>query len=480
MPNESSTSLRPRPRPWGRILVLSVLGLVVLVLFGLLGFSLWLNSYLHSDAFRALLSRKTSALFQAEGEYMPFHWNGFSVYSDGYQARGNAGAPFRDLRADQIRAEFFPRGVLNRVWQINDLEIQRLQLTIGTPGPAAITASATPGAARRVEGEAPAEPRVAFAPAPAESRSAAWLPDRLDLRRTQIQQTDLNWGTANATGSLRQVRTVIEPEDRAWVATGYGGQLRQTGWPVLNIDHFKIRYQQPELFINDSLLKLGESENVTVSGRLDFGPQQAADLHIKFSGVNITPFLPEDWRAKLHGSASGESRLAGALAQSDTVAATGKLSLASAELVALPVLDRIALFTRTEQFRRITLQKAAADFAWTKAKLVVNHLVLESEGLIRVEGDFVVSNGALDGLFQVGVTPTSLRWLPGSQTRVFTVERDGYVWTAMRLTGPLNNLQEDLSPRLINAAGAEVFDDVKGTVEKGAKGVLDLLKPLLQ
>ena len=144
------------------------------------------------------------------------------------------------------------------------------------------------------------------------------------------------------------------------------------------------------------------------------------------------------------------------------------------------MLDRIALFTRTEQFRRITLQKAAADFAWTKAKLVVNHLVLESEGLIRVEGDFVVSNGALDGLFQVGVTPTSLRWLPGSQTRVFTVERDGYVWTAMRLTGPLNNLQEDLSPRLINAAGAEVFDDVKGTVEKGAKGVLDLLKPLLQ
>ena len=91
----------------------------------------------------------------------------------------------------------------------------------------------------------------------------------------------------------------------------------------------------------------------------------------------------------------------------------------------------------------------------------------------------MVNQGKLEGLFQVGVTPTSLRWLPGSQARVFTVERDGYVWTSVRVTGLLDDLKEDLSQRLIAAAGTELYEGIKGTVEKGARDLLDLVKPLV-
>ena len=100
-----------------------------------------------------------------------------------------------------------------------------------------------------------------------------------------------------------------------------------------------------------------------------------------------------------------------------------------------------------------------------------------------MEGGFTVERGILQGEFQLGVSPASLHWLPGSRTRVFTQEHDGYAWTALRISGPLDRLTEDLSARLVAAAGDEVIEGVKGTIESGvkgsiqnAKGLFDLLK----
>ena len=48
----------------------------------------------------------------------------------------------------------------------------------------------------------------------------------------------------------------------------------------------------------------------------------------------------------------------------------------------------------------------------------------------------------------------------------------------MKVTGPISSLQEDLSPRLMNAAKEQILhdvQDVKGTLQKGVQGVFDLL-----
>lgn len=443
---------------WRRKILIGVPVVAVATLVGgFIGGSFWLKSYLHSDAFRAMLGEKTSAFCHGEGQYLSFHWSGLSVYSDGYAARGHAGAPFTTLRADQLRAEFYPRAMFRRAWQINDVEIQRLQLSLGT-------STNRPGA-----------PPVSAGP----TTRSAWIPDKLDLRQVRIQDVNLDWAPPGRAGSLRQVRATITPEGSAWLLHGTGGQLRQTNWPALHVESLKLRYHHPELFVTEAQLALGENENVSVTGQITFDQRPLADLVVKFTGISVTPFLPEDWRAKLKGQAVGDARIMGPLDNPDAVAVVGKLHLVSGQLQALPVLDRIAAFTRTIQFRQFTLHKASAEFSWAKPKLTVSRLVIESEGLLRVEGGFVVQQRQLDGLFQVGVTPGSLRWLPGSQSRVFTVERNGYVWTEMRLTGPVDNLKEDLSSRLIAAAGNEVIEGVTGTVERGAKDLLDLLKPFV-
>jgi hypothetical protein len=431
-------------------ILFSGIGAVLLVVVAGIGVSLWLNSYLHSDRFRTLVGKKTSEFLRADGQYMPFHWSGTSVYSDGYAARGLPGCMFSELRADQIRAEFEPQGIFHRAWQINDLTVQRLQVTFGETGK-----SGALGAAR-----------------PTGMEESSWTPNRLELQRTQIQDVNLSWSN----GSLRQMRLTVEPEGTAWVGRGFGGQIWQEGWPAVNVDSARVRFQEPVLFVTESTLKLGDAEVVNVTGQVDFERDAKLNLQVKFSGVAVTSYLPLDWRARLKGNASGETRVTGRWQE---VLVEGRLSLSDAVLEALPVLDQIALFTQTAQFRRLTLQKASAEFLWTDTKLSVRKLVMESEGLMRVEGSFVKEHDRVDGVFQVGVAPSTLRWLPGSQKRVFTVERDGYVWTDVKVTGTTGNLKEDLSSRLVSAVGTEVIDGMKGTVEKGVESVIDVLKPLL-
>ena len=425
---------------------------VVLLGIGYFLSAFFLNAWLRSDAFRLFLNKKTSSFFHVEGQYQPIQWTGFSFYTDGYQATGVSGSPFSELRTEQIRAEFYPQGIFHRAWQINDLQIQRLKIGFVPPTSTSIEPPSVPSS----------------------TGQSSWIPNRLDIRHAQIQQTDLNWSFAGGAGGLQEMRVTLEPEETALRASAVGGRLFQSGFPTLKVDHLKIRYQHPDLFITDSLFKLGDSGAINLSGQLRLDRGMALDLQSSFSGVSVTQFLPEDWRAKFHGNAAGEATAKG----SDSIQIIGKLNLNNAQLEALPILDKIAAFTSTVQFRRLTLNTATVDFNWTKSKCNFTHLIVESQGLIRVEGDFVVENGNLNGTFMVGVTPTSLRWLPGSQERVFTQERAGFVWTPVKVTGPISSLQEDLSPRLMNAAKEQILhdvQDVKGTLQKGVQGVFDLL-----
>jgi hypothetical protein len=463
MQEHPSANFDPSVRPWSRVLWIGLAVFALLLAGAYFVSAFLLNAYLHSEAFRVFLNKKTSGFFHADGQYMPVQWSGFSFYSDGYQARGEAGSPFSELRAEQIRAEFYPQGIFHQAWQINDIQIQRLKIGFGQISAGGVAAV-----------EAATFPEVIETP------RSSWIPNRLEIRHAQIQETELGWSFPNGDGGIRGMRVMLEPEGTALRAGGFGGELFQAGFPALKIDHLKIRYQHPDLFITDALFKLGDSENLGLSGQASLDRGGELDLRPVFNGVSITQFLPEDWRARLHGNAGGEAVVKGRVGDPDSLRVTGKLNLAGGQIEALPVLDKIAAFTRTEQFRRIALQKAAADFSWTKTRCDVTNLVLESEGLIRVEGGFVLERGNIDGVFMVGVTPSSLRWLPGSQERVFKQERAGFVWTSVRISGPVGAVKEDLSPRLISAAKEQIINDVKGSVEKGTQGVFDLLTPLLR
>lgn len=434
---------------WGLAVVLA--GVVVL----LLGVTFGVPAYLRSDRFRQLVGHETSQwLGLTEGEFLALDWKGFSAYSEGF---AGAGAD-RQVRADRIRAELYPGGILRRTWQVRDLEIARLRVQWSAPGveAAAGGVSGETGAARKPV-------RVGW--------WGGWA-GRLELERARVEDLRLHWPG----GALESVRAVATPEAGGWRLEGTGGQLRLGVWPAMGVQRVRARYREGELAVLDSELRMGDGAVLEVTGR---GRREgASEAKVDYRGVDVASWLPGDWRLRLAGVAGGTARVTGDWRGKGEMRVWGVVELSRAQLQALPVLDRIAVFTQTAEFRRLNLQTARVEYDWTRERLVLREVVMEASGLLRLEGGGEVRDGRMDGVFELGVTPRSLRWLPGSQGRVFSEERAGYVWTTVRVSGPLNNLQEDLSGRLVSAAGEEVIEGVKGVVERGAQGLFELLRPL--
>lgn len=444
--------------PLSRILPWTLLALALIFVGGFIAFRIWFFGYLKSDAFRHLIGGLTSNQIKADGEYLPFSFNDSAIYSDGYKAQGTAQASFSDLRAEQIRAQINLGGLWKHAWQIDEIDIQHIEVALGHAAEGAGPSPApAPEAVPQESYAVPSMPKF------------KWLPDHVDLRKVIIHETDLKWGggTPHA-GAINDAALTITPDGDAWIIACDSGSIVQQGQPKLAIQQADLRYQRPTLFITDADLRYNADSNIELSGEINF--EKEFDVRAKLNNIPITPLLRPDWRAKLRGNLSGNVHINSALPIAGGPDVDGKLSLAQGQLEALPVLDKIAAFTSTERFRRISLTRVTANFSRTDSLLKVTSLLAESEGLIRVEGDFTVQNGMIDGTFQVGITTSSIMMLPAAlQTQVFSSSHGGYVWTTMHLTGPVDHPSEDLSTRLLAATPGAIID----TARDAAKGVID-------
>jgi hypothetical protein len=432
----------------------------VLLVVGLFVAKSAIDSYLRSDSFRQFLAKKAGDTLHADAELAPMNFAGTKVFADGFRAHGGPDAAFADLQIEQVRTEIGLRRFFDKVWDVEEFDVQRVRVNLDGP-----------------RANRPVEPSPSPLSAPQnENTSNGWLPNRVEIGKATIHDTELTWSG----GGLRGTAFEIEPHEGGWQIAGQGGRITYGTLPPLDVDNLKLRYRAPSLFVSGAELRQSGGGSLEATGEVDFTRQ--VDLRLTLTNITITPYLSEDWRLRAKGNLSGDVNVHSTLPAHGSPQLSGSLKLSQGELTALPVLDQIALFTNTQQFRRLNLSRATGDFTQDDTGLRVQHFVAESDGLIRIEGDFTIVNGMIDGAFQVGVTPSSLQWLPGSQAKVFTESRAGYVWAPMRLTGPANKPNEDLSKRLIAAAqgaAVEAVQDAAGkAVETGksaVKSALDLL-----
>ena len=108
----------------------------------------------------------------------------------------------------------------------------------------------------------------------------------------------------------------------------------------------------------------------------------------------------------------------------------------------------------------------SSDWRWRDGTWYFSNLVLASEGLIRLEGSLSLRGRDLDGTFRLGLPPGTLSRIPGAETVVFLPGERGLLWTNLRVTGTLDKPREDLTERLIAAAGARMFELLPETGEK--------------
>jgi hypothetical protein len=433
----------------------SFVALFVLLLVAAIAMPIGFRSYLHSEAFRLKIGEAAGKALKAEAEIQPPRLSGTTAYTDGFKAHGSPESAFRELKAEQIRADFNWHGLLRRKWQVDEVAVEKLEVELADRDRTSPRATATP-----------------TEPAPHVPDGPKW---EFDLRKATVRDSRWRWGGSSMpAGEVSQASLNVTPLDDAWLIAVNGGKLRQTGWPEIGIDSAHLRYRGGMLFVTESQLHQGNGV-ARATGEIDL--KQRLDLQVVVEGLDVTPLLTGDWRARLTGKMFGEATVRAGLGENKTpVSITGHARLNGGQLTALPVLDQIATFTQTQRFRTVALSTASLDFTQEGDRFTARNVIAEAEGLMRVEGNFTLAAGQIDGTFEVGVTAASLQWLPGSQSRVFTTARNGYYWAPLRLTGPVENPTEDLTPKLAQAAAGQVIDTVSGAVKeatKAAKGLLD-------
>src|SRR4051794_34076213 len=264
----------------------SLVALFVLLLVAAIALPIGFRSYLHSEAFRLKIGAAAGKALKAEAEIQPPQLAGSTAYTDGFKARGSLESGFRELKAEQIRADFNWHGLLRRKWQIDEIAVEKLEVDLADPD------QSRPRATPPTESE----------PAPHVPEGPHW---QLDLRKATVRDSHWRWGGASLpAGEVAQASLNVTPADDSWLIAGEGGKLRQTGWPEIGIESAHLRYRDDVLFITDSRLQQGNGF-AKATGEIDL--KKRLDVQVAVEGLDVTPLLTGDWRARLSGKMYGEA-----------------------------------------------------------------------------------------------------------------------------------------------------------------------------
>ncbi len=424
--------------------------LILLIALGLLAAGILyaaVRSYLHSDGFRRFLSEKASVVAGVKGEFTPFRWDGLAV--DTAKFHGTGEGMVRDIRLEGLHTEIVVGGLRRGVWEISGSRMQRLELTVD---------ARSSGALVQPSGVMPP-------PAPSGAKSPGWLPNKVDLRGLDVHEVMIramfDAGPALASG----MRMALEPDGapNAYRLEIADGSLRLP-YPILpeaRLGRAKLRYQDGRVYLNSADASLWDSARIEAAGEWDSLTRQYT-FHGNLTGVECADLLNETWAKRLTGTLESDFTAN----NRDGHAASGKLQLRNGTLTALPVLDALAAYADTRRFRVLALNDARTIWHWRQGEIQLTDLVLSSDGLVRLEGAISIRGRDIDGTFRLGIAPGTLSSIPGAETHVFLPGEKGLLWAPLRITGTLDDPEEDLTARLIEAAGLRMIEVIPETGEK--------------
>ena len=309
--------------------------------------------------------------------------------------------------------------------------------------------------------------------------------DGFDAERFSYSQN--GWQVDEARLHLGSYNSASTSKGRySFLGTLDGGTLRLPVTPPgqkeplkLGIDRASFRLTDEKLQITESTLRWKDRSKGTLRGSLRFGGEWQVFVHAE--QVPTAEFLSEEWQKHLTGHFEGDAELSGANGQPMNWKAD--VALKDGVLSSLPILDKLATYTRMERFKQLALDIATASVSpHSSGGTRLEKIVIQSNGLMRLEGTLTLLPGdAIEGHFMVGVTPETLRWLPGAQNRVFIESNPqgppGLNWARVKVAGTRTAPQEDLSSRLLGAAGMSLLLDTPGAIVNQASDTL--LKPVL-
>jgi len=435
------------------------IGLVVVGLIGAAVLYTMIRGYLHSDGFRRFLSEKASMVTGVEGFFTPFHWDGLAVDTSSFEGTGNG--IVRSVKVEGLHTEVGVGGVRRGVWEIRGTRVQRLEIALD---------ARNAGGATVIHG-------IKINQGAGESKDVpGWLPTKVELMSLDLNEVAVKALLDQGTFSTSGLKVHVEPTGKknAYSIDLADGTLKQpiALAPEIRLNRAKIRYQDGQVFLSNATASAWKNGRLSATGEWTTATGQYS-AQGDVTSVKCEEVFNEDWAKRFTGDISSDFSVNN---HSGAPQARGQLGIVNGTLTALPLLDSLAAYADTRRFRILSLSDARTDWQWKKGETAFTNLVLASEGLMRLEGNLIIRGRELDGTFRLGLAPGTLATIPGAETDVFSLGERGLVWASLRITGTIDDPKEDLTDRLIAAAGMRMFDVIPETGEKVIKFTNSVLK----
>ena len=468
-----------------RVLVaLGVTGALTIAI-GWLVISSWIRNYLAGDACRGMIAAQIGKVAHGRCDLDPLSWSGSRVYSARASLEPEGKTGWRKIEADSLQAELDWSGVRRGVWSVPTINLDWLRVSLAAANAPAVTQASDAKTA-------PDERPSADVSKPAASWLQRWVPQRTEIGEVKVDNFELNPALAGGGVAIDHLKLKAKPavDEGAWHLRGDGGTLILPGIrEPFQLNSATVRLDARTLSLEDADARWKGGSDVTSRGEFSFATG-AWNFGGRISGLDLREVLESGWRSKLSGVVETDYDVSSK--PGTPVIYKGKVRVKSGVVQGLPVLARVADFTHTERFRRVVLDEAAMSFERQEDRLRISEIVLQSNGLIRIEGEVVLRGRSIDGRLLVGVSPETLRWMPGAQNHVFTEAHPrglpGFVWTNVVISGTTDSPKENLSSRLLAAAGqavlidtpmeilgagADVLGKTGGAAAEGGRAVID-------
>jgi hypothetical protein len=472
-------SARRRGR-WIRVLLWSAFGLVLTGVIAVLGAYAWVKKYLAGEEFRALVAARAGQTLQSEVTLDPLVWDRLNVSTDKVSATG--GSRISRLEITEPKATISLTALTTGYWTVENASIERVVADLKTP-----PAKSSPGAP---SGSGPVAPPAGETEA-ATSGLPRWFPTEVRVPTLQIRELNLRFGQGDMDFRLLKTGALLTRRD----ATSYdmalrGGEFSLAPFPGAGIGKKSfdvidatLRTTPGTIFVLDSRMRAADGTTLAIQGT---SPGSSGDgpLDIQYTmeSLPVAQVLGGEWANRVFGrlTVTGQSQ-----GEGDTLVHTGTAELADARFLTPPpattapaegalglvtkgwrnltgtIIPVLGAYTdRTVQFRNLVCDTASCRYRKEGDRINLTDIKIRSRSLLGVEGTLDITGEQLDGRLMVGVSRETLAGIPGAETKVFTIERDGLVWTPVRITGTFDNLKEDLTDRLVDAAGARILDEL--------------------
>ena len=185
-------------------------------------------------------------------------------------------------------------------------------------------------------------------------------------------------------------------------------------------------------------------------GTAGTGEDKSVDFKVRFDKLPIREWLPASWKDHVAGAATGNVHWRGKNPKLEAASVQGSLRVQGGRVRSLPFLEKLAAITGKKSIEELELNECSAEVDWDGPMVEIKNIAVEDKGKFRIEGLVSVRKKSLGGAIQLGVAREYLEWLPQAE-EVFANESGGYLWTTVHLSGTIEQPEQDLSPRIIEA-----------------------------